>query len=109
MPAPQELEKKQQTLKMAELEKQDLQKERDTLESSCNYFQTKYKSTQNELRALQREQPSAQDTRAQRPAARQINFPWSQLWWSGGSEEQGGPNSATEPRLLRWLGAGMAN
>jgi len=57
----QEQERRQQELKMAELEKQDLQKERDTLESSCNYFQAKYKSTQNDLRVAQRELASAQD------------------------------------------------
>merc|ERR1719215_2221511 len=55
----QDQEKRQQELKMAELEKQDLQKELDTLQSSCNYFQTKYKATQNELRTAQREQAAA--------------------------------------------------
>merc|ERR1719409_2357358 len=47
-----DLEHMAQELNKRELEKQDAQKQLDTLQSSCDYFQKKYKSTANELKNL---------------------------------------------------------
>jgi len=55
-------ERRAQELQMAELEKEDLQKQLDNLQSSCSYFQTKYKSTASELRNVQREHAAANDS-----------------------------------------------
>lgn len=50
-----EKERKDQQLKMSELEKEDLQKQVDNLQSSCTYFQNKYKATTNELKTAQKD------------------------------------------------------
>jgi len=55
-------ERRAQELKMAELEKEDLQKQLDNLQSSCSYFQTKYKNTASELRNVQREHLAANES-----------------------------------------------
>lgn len=44
-------EKKDQQISMLEMEKADLQKQLDSLTSSCDYFQRKYKQTNSELKA----------------------------------------------------------
>merc|ERR1719189_1805025 len=56
-----ELDRREQQIKMARLEKDDMQKQLDNLESSCNYFQTKYKTVAGELKAVKRESESAAD------------------------------------------------
>merc|ERR1719272_2932537 len=50
-----EHDRKDQELKMAELEKQDMQKQLDNVQSSCTYFQNKYKATVAETKKGQQE------------------------------------------------------
>jgi len=61
----QEKEKHAQGLKMAELEKKDLQVQIENLQSSCNYFQNKYKGTASELRQEQRQSAKNAEALAQ--------------------------------------------
>lgn len=56
-----EHERKDQELKMAELEKQDLQKQLDNVQSSCTYFQSKYKSTAADSKKWQQEHAAASE------------------------------------------------
>lgn len=51
----QETEKRLQERKTLELEKQDLEQRLDSLQISCNYFQKKYKSANDGLKATQRD------------------------------------------------------
>jgi len=50
-----EQERTKQELKMAELEKEDFQKQLENLQSSCSYFQNKYQSSSDELMNAQKE------------------------------------------------------
>merc|ERR1712135_5114 len=54
-------EKKDQALKMAELEKVDIQKQLDNVQSSCTYFQNKYKEKCNELKSTKKDQSIASE------------------------------------------------
>merc|ERR1711971_255397 len=60
----QEQEKERKELKRAELEKEDLQKDLDSLQTTSKYFRDKYKSTQAELRTVQRDQASLRESMA---------------------------------------------
>jgi len=61
-------QKKEQELKTVELEKQDLQAQMENVDSSCRYFQNKYKATAAELRAEQKEHAKAVEGLAQAKA-----------------------------------------
>lgn len=50
-----EVERKDQELKMIELERADMQKQWENVQSSCTYFQNKYKTTDAEKKKLQQE------------------------------------------------------
>ncbi|CAE8680937.1 unnamed protein product, partial [Polarella glacialis] len=63
-----ERDRKDQELKTAELEKKDLQAQIENLQSSCDYFQNKYKATATELRSAQKEQQHAAGGLAQAKA-----------------------------------------
>jgi len=60
-----DLDRREQELKMAELEKQDLQKQLDNVQSSCTYFQNKYKTTVAEMKTVQKEHQAALENVAQ--------------------------------------------
>eukprot|EP00930_Biecheleria_cincta_P069554 TRINITY_DN57282_c0_g1_i1.p1 TRINITY_DN57282_c0_g1~~TRINITY_DN57282_c0_g1_i1.p1 ORF type:complete len:1652 (+),score=454.86 TRINITY_DN57282_c0_g1_i1:128-5083(+) len=54
-----EQEEKDQELKTADLEKKDMQAQMENMQSSCTYFQNKYKATAAELRKAQKEHAQA--------------------------------------------------
>jgi len=64
-----DVEKRDETIRLREMEKQDLQKQLDNLQSTLGYFQKKYKDTASELKAVQRERDDARSQAARTGAS----------------------------------------